>query len=96
MHDFELKLNSFVSGVTDLLTKHQQKLNFFREIKVVSGRRYEKIVVGGSAFCFIDKTNGDVLKPASYSAPAKIARGNIFDSHNGLKHITVYGPASLR
>lgn len=27
---------------------------------------------------------GDVLKPANYKAPAKHARGNIFDSHNGL------------
>jgi hypothetical protein len=37
-------------------------------------------------------TNGDVLKPASWKAPAKGARGNIFDEHNGLNRMTEYGP----
>jgi len=55
------------------------------------GKRYARLVEqdevpridqfnGGlrrSAFCFIDLTNGDILKAASWSAPAKHARGNI-------------------
>ena len=28
---------------------------------------------------FIDKSTGDILKPASYNAPAKGARGNVLD-----------------
>lgn len=28
---------------------------------------------------------GDVMKPANYKRPAKGARGNIFDQHNGLR-----------
>ena len=60
------------------------------------GKRYVKVVRNTSAYCFIDKTNGDVLKAASWKSPAKHARGNIFDEHNGLKHMGPYGPAYLR
>lgn len=47
------------------------------------GMKYAKICKktpsqpGGSAYAFIDLTNGDILKPASWAAPAKHARGNI-------------------
>lgn len=60
------------------------------------GRRYVKVIRDSSVHCFIDKTNGDVLKPASWRAPAKHARGNIFDSEDGAKYMGVYGPAYLR
>ena len=60
------------------------------------GRRYIKVIRGGSVHCFVDRTNGDVLKAASWSTPAKHARGNIFDAYNGLEHMNEYGPAYLR
>jgi hypothetical protein len=49
------------------------------------GRRYTKIIskrfsddLYGSAWGFIDMTNGNILKAASWSAPAKnFSRGNI-------------------
>ena len=49
-----------------------------------------------SAWAFIDRTTGDVLKPATYRAPAKHARGNIFDASNGMASMGPYGPAYLR
>jgi len=64
------------------------------------GTRYVRIMRAdtgsSSAHAFIDRTNGDVLKPATYKAPAKHARGNIFDSQNGLGSMGEYGPAYLR
>lgn len=60
------------------------------------GGRYIKITQGTSVVSFIDRTNGDVLKAASCRAPAKHARGNIFQPDNGLKCMTTYGPAYLR
>jgi hypothetical protein len=60
------------------------------------GTRYVKIVRDDSAHAFIDRTNGDVLKPASWKAPAKHARGNIFNPDNGLSQMGPYGPAYLR
>ena len=44
------------------------------------GRKYAKIVTGTSVFCFIEKETGDIYKPASWSAPAKHARGNIHNN----------------
>jgi len=45
---------------------------------------------------FIDKLTGDILKPASWKAPARHARGNLYDPHNGLSRITEYGPEYLK
>lgn len=60
----------------------------------------------GSVHAFIDITGGniggvnhqpgDVLKPASWRAPAKHARGNLFDDKGGLGWMSSYGPAYLR
>lgn len=44
-------------------------------------------------YCFIDRNNGDILKPATFSAPAKGARGNIFDADHGMKRMGPHGPA---
>ena len=39
---------------------------------------------------------GDVLKAATWAAPAKHARGNIFDASNGLASMGPHGPAYLK
>lgn len=49
-----------------------------------------------SAWAFIDRSTGDVLKPATFKAPAKHARGNIFDDKGGMGSMSNYGPAYLR
>lgn len=41
-------------------------------LKDERGRNYH-----ASAYCFIDLSNGDILKPAGWKGPAKHARGNI-------------------
>jgi hypothetical protein len=48
------------------------------------GPKYARLVVvrpgetrGGSVYCFIDMTNGNLLKAAGWKTPAKGARGNI-------------------
>jgi hypothetical protein len=51
------------------------------EFTVESGRKYHKIIMDAngsrSVHAFIDKKTGDVFKPASFKAPAKIARYNV-------------------
>lgn len=64
-------------------------------IKVSQGRKYVKIVKSNSVFAFINRENGDILKPASFKAPAKHARGNIFNS-DPLSCIGPYGVAYLK
>jgi len=52
---------------------------------VNEGRKYYRIVeISGfdgrkQVFCFVDKTNGDILKSDSWFRPAKGKRGSIFD-----------------
>lgn len=49
-----------------------------------------------AAWAFIDRTTGDVLKPAGFKTPAKGARGNIFATDNGMTRMGPYGPAYNR
>jgi len=61
------------------------------------GRRYVRVVrrsvngTSGSVYCFVDKTNGDILKAESFKKPAKHARGNIFSVRKASEACTPYG-----
>lgn len=49
-----------------------------------------------SVHCFIDRSNGNILKPAGWKGPEKKnPRGNICDE-NPLRGVTVYGCVYLR
>lgn len=48
------------------------------------GRRYIRIVQDHSAFAFIDKTNGNVLKPETWKKPSPIPRGSIYGDRLGV------------
>lgn len=104
--DFDIHLSSFVKGCQEIVDHHFEE-NYptltSPELEFTTGQRYVKIakhdrgiMSGTSVFAFIDQTNGDILKPAGWKAPAKHARGNIFDADNGLGKMTPYGPPYLR
>jgi len=93
--------------------KHiENKINEYNEecgynwkifLKVLSGRKYHKIVTGrvgtgdSSVYCFVEKETGDIYKSASYKAPAKHVRGNIADHDGGWGScLNSYGAAYLR
>lgn len=72
-------------------------------LEMSDGRRYirvDRVEQDGrgsrSIHVFIDKKTGDILKAATYKAPAKHARGNIFDASWGLSEVTPYGANYLR
>ena len=92
------EFKSFFSSCQKMILEYYTK-NFpscnETTLEISSGRRYIKITKGSGVWAFVDKTNGDVLKPASWSAPAKHARGNIFDEYNGIANVGPYGPAYL-
>lgn len=61
-----------------------------------AGPRYIRVISSdgrGSrgVYCFIDKSNGDILKAASWKGPAKGARANIFAADFGVSGVTQYG-----
>ena len=62
----------------DFQSKHKSDYKFYIE----SGRKYHKIVMetesgSRSVHAFVDKKTGEVYKPASFKAPAKIVRYNL-------------------
>lgn len=78
-----------------------------RLVKVFSTETNHDGSVRQSIYCFVALEDfatkalgtvkkGDVLKPASYKAPAKHARGNIYAPDNGLTTCNSYGPGYLR
>ena len=100
MSDFESKLKTFVEGCNKIYNDHMDESfpnNPRQTIEHRGGRKYAKLVTvnedgkSSSAFCFVNTENGDVLKSASWSAPAKGARGNVYDDNNGLARMTPYG-----
>lgn len=107
-NDFNKAFESFLKGcqkIVDINMKNSP--SFGKRLDVKKGKKYWKIVdisthegkdttQDGSVWAFINTINGDVLKPASWSAPAKHARGNIYDDKNGLGAITPYGPGYMR
>lgn len=99
--NWDSKLASFKASVEDLIEAYNKKNDYKRQFgsKVVSedAQKYTKVFVqepqgNKKIYCFIDRSNGDILKPATYTTPAKGARGNIFDEHNGMKRMGPYGP----
>jgi hypothetical protein len=107
-----LQFVSWLAGANKVLEDHRQAnfSKLPKEILVASeGGRYIKVSrvsenvdpvtrrpIVNSAYGFIDRTNGDVLMAASWRAPAKHARGNIFSNDNGLPCVGPYGIAYLR
>ena len=62
------------------------------EMRVELGRKYAKVWKGNSIHTFVNLTNGDILKAASYKAPAPNGvRGNIFDEDCGMHCVGPYG-----
>jgi hypothetical protein len=100
--DFNKKLDSHLKGIEKIHADYRKRNGFTHgepKFSAQHGKKYVKIVRDDgqrSVHSFIDKTTGDVLKPASWNAPAKHARGNIHDEHNGLKHMGPHGPAYLK
>jgi hypothetical protein len=76
--------------------------NTRKVLSVEPGRRYARIVIQSegdlysrSVYCFVDMTNGNVLKSESWKKPAKGPRGSIFAS-NPVEGVGPYGAAYLK
>jgi MoaA/NifB/PqqE/SkfB family radical SAM enzyme len=99
--DFNTALENFVDVVQKMINEHyrDQFSNLSPPtISVDIGKRYTKIISTRkcgqrSVYCFIDK-NGDILKSATWKAPAKGVRGNIYESF--VDAITIYGAKYIR
>ena len=98
-------VNNFINQVNiqrkDIYVK-SNILSQWRELTVEVGNKYIRLWDGGTCWGFISRVDGDLkgspikkgdlLKPASWKAPAKHARGNIID---GTAKYGVYGPSYM-
>jgi len=54
----------------------------FKPVTVTNGRKYLRVVSNNgqrSVYCFVNRETGGILKAATWKAPAKGERANIFD-----------------
>ena len=102
--DFDKALKHWIKEVQKMINISMKKYpNQEEEIKIEpGGKKYvkiSKVIKPGSsksAFAFIDKSTGDIFKPASWKVPAKHARGNLFDGLKGLGSISQHGIISVK
>ena len=93
----KVALDKFINLIQDMKDVYMTKNFPALQRPVITaddGRRYAKIIVSDSSsrsvYCFVDLTNGDVLKAATWKAPAKHSRGNIF-ANDPTAGVNVYG-----
>ena len=55
----------------------------YEKITINKGRRFDKLVQGGSVYCFVEKSTGDVYKSQTWKQPytkgKNCVRGSIYD-----------------
>lgn len=92
MKSWTLKLHETAMARGDNEKYHQEKIfeiynnGVEHEYYLESGRKYYKLIhkdgISRSVHCFIDKSNGNVYKSASWKAPAKGVRYNLLDDNS--------------
>lgn len=88
--DLSAKFRARVEGFMKVVASLQDVGSDRSGISVTYGRKYAKVMRGGTVYCFI-AFNGDVLKAATYNTPAKHARSNIFAEDFGRSGVGEYG-----
>lgn len=87
--EFPKALAEYMDNVQDRINEYFKKNDFpFAADQVIlepRGRRYKKVVLerhdgGKSVHSFVEVKTGDIFKPASWKAPAKHKRGNIYEN----------------
>ena len=101
--------NDIGTALEAFIANSQAKINsYFKEnyqhvapgtLVTMHGKKYIRIVnkdtVLRSAWAFVDTLTGDILKAASWKAPAKHSRGNIYKPET-WGTVSWLGPAYLR
>ena len=97
MNDIKARIDELVKRINEMMDFEYRDCPAIKKyVKADYGRRYVRLVKGGSAYGFIDLTNGDLLKTASWNKPAKGARGNVFNSDYGMSGCTKFGMIYFR
>jgi len=95
------RLEQYVELVTELNRIDWVGWGYVHDVpptaSVKMGKRFAKVVTRSGVHTFVDLLNGDILKAASYKAPAKNGvRGNIWANDLGRSCITHHGARYLK
>ena len=97
--EFEKRFAGYVAALEENLASYYEgKYTHVAtpEVTVENGRKYARVVVGDSVHTFVNKTTGEILKAASWKAPAKNGvRGSIFAEDFGMSAVGPYGALYL-
>lgn len=95
---FETALAPFMKGAQAKVTANYAGTGLtIPQLGVTYGPKYAKIIRSdGGVYAFVKKDDGNVYKAASWTAPAKHARGNIYSPDGGLSAAGPYGMAYMR
>jgi hypothetical protein len=95
-------LETVANILPKLVEKFESKGPFKYFLEAREGGKYIKVCIGSninerptridSVFFFVDKTTGDVFKPAGFNAPAKGARFNIATAEGVESLLNVAAP----
>jgi hypothetical protein len=95
------QLANFLAGAKSMRAEYLAKISpnlAYPDLTFTAeeGPKFIRIVVADypgqrSAFCFLNKATGDILKSDGWKAPAKGARGNINTPTFGVEYLTPYG-----
>lgn len=84
----ETAVHSYLTQLTEYAAQQKMAPLTPDSFTISEGERYIKVIVlwngnsnARSVFCFIGKETGDLYKAASWSKPAKGARGNIYSEN---------------
>lgn len=78
---------SYPNLVSDLFEVDTGGVKFARIVRTYRHRNADGVVTvtdQRSAHCFVDLTNGDILKADGWKKPAKGKRGSIFNDNGGV------------
>ena len=105
--EFEGALNAYLGIVTQVTLDHFARSGFtfavpgVRVLPPRGNAKYAKVVATETypeqeardqgVHSFVSLTTGEIFKPASWKAPAKHARGNIFDEDHGASALGTMG-----
>ena len=96
--DYSTALNKMINRIDEQYGKYYEKTltNLtYEPITINKGRRFDKLVQGGSVYCFVEKSTGDVYKSQTWKQPHtkgnNCVRGSIYDTSSYWDKELKYG-----
>ena len=84
--DYSTALMKMIHRIDEQYGEYYEKTlpnSTYTPITINKGRRFDKLIQGGSVYCFVEKNTGNVYKAASWKAPYTKGnnpiRGSIYD-----------------